>query len=254
MHITQLVLSKQEIHVLVKVTSSNFEFICTGIYASPRFHKRCILWNNLKNVANLHNKPWAIAEDFNEVLVEEDKYRGRMISTNRSLLFKECLDTCNMVDLGFNGPRFTWTNWRDIFDLVQERIDRFFANPSWCTNFPNAKVTHLTHCLSDHCMVLLESNPSSGVHLPKPFMFHSFWLSDLSFPCIVSEAWGQALPLQTAIDRFAKKATDWNRYHFGNIFGKKKRIMARLNGIQKAMADCPSHSLVVLEKKLHREL
>lgn len=115
-------------------------------------------------------------------------------------------------------------------------------------------MTHLTHCLSDHCMVLLESNPSSGVHLPKPFMFHSFWLSDLSFPCIVSEAWGQALPLQTAIDRFAKKATDWNRYHFGNIFGKKKRIMARLNGIQKAMADCPSHSLVVLEKKLHREL
>ena len=253
-HITQLVLSEQEIHVLVKVTSSNFEFICTGIYASPRFHECCILWNNLKNVANLHNKPWAIAEDFNEVLVEEDKYRGRMISTNRSLLFKECLDTCNMVDLGFNGPRFTWTNRRDIFDLVQERIDRFFANPSWCTNFPNAKVTHLTHCLSDHCLVLLESNPSSGVHLPKPFMFHSFWLSDLSFLCIVSEAWGQALPLQTAIDRFAKKATDWNRYHFGNIFGKKKRIMARLNGIQKAMADCPSHSVVVLEKKLHREL
>ena len=47
----------QEIHVLVKVTSSNFEFICTVIYASPKFHEHCILWNNLKNVANLHNKP-----------------------------------------------------------------------------------------------------------------------------------------------------------------------------------------------------
>lgn len=56
-HITQLALSEQEIHVLVKVTSSNFEFFCTTIYASPRFHERCILWNNLKNVANLHNKP-----------------------------------------------------------------------------------------------------------------------------------------------------------------------------------------------------
>lgn len=30
--------------------------------------------------------------------------------------------------------------------------------------------------------------------------------------------------------------------------------MASLNGIQKAMANCPSHSLVVLEKELHREL
>ena len=115
-------------------------------------------------------------------------------------------------------------------------------------------MTHLTLCLSDHCPVLLESNPSSGVHLPKQFMFHSFWLSDLSFSCIVSESWGQALPLQTVINRFAKKATNWNRYHFENIFGKKKRIMAHRNGIQKAMTNCPSHSLVVLEKELHREL
>lgn len=92
------------------------------------------------------------------------------------------------------------------------------------------------------------------IRLPKPFMFHSVWLSDLSFPGIVSEPWGQALPLQTAIDRFAKKATDWNRHQFGNIFCKKKRIMARLNGIQKVMANSPSHSLMVIEKELHREL
>lgn len=107
----------------MKVTSSNFKFICIAIYTSLRFHERCILWNNLKNAANLHNKPWIIVGDFNEVLVEEDKFGGRMISANRSLIFKECLDFCNMVDLGFNGPYFTWTNLREIFDLVQERIN-----------------------------------------------------------------------------------------------------------------------------------
>lgn len=102
----------------MKVISSNFEFICTAIYASPRFHERCVLWNNLTNVANLHNKPWVIVGDFNEVLLEGEKYGGRMISANRSLLFKECLDTCGIMDLGFNGPRFTWTNRRDITDLI----------------------------------------------------------------------------------------------------------------------------------------
>ena len=117
-HITQLAVSEQEIHILVKVTSSNFEFICTTIYASPRFHERCILWNNLKNATSLHNKPWIITEDFNEVLAEEDKFGGRTISTNISLIFKECLDFCNMVDLGFNGPYFTWMNRREIFDIV----------------------------------------------------------------------------------------------------------------------------------------
>ena len=254
LQITQMAMSEQEIHVLVKVISSNFEFICTTIYASPRFHERSIMWNNLINASNLHNKPWIIAGDFNEVLAEEDKFGGRRISTNRSLIFKECLDFCNMVDLGFNGPWFTWTNRREITDLVQERLDRCFANPSWCTTFPNARVTHLTRFFSDHCPVLLESNSSNGFHLPKPFIFHSFWLADLSFSGIVSEAWNQSLSLQEAIDRFAKKATDWNKSHFGNIFGKKRRILARLNGIQKAMANRPSHSLVVLEKDLQKEL
>ena len=29
------------------------------------------------------------------------------VSVNRSLAFKDCLDGCNMVDMGFNGPKYT---------------------------------------------------------------------------------------------------------------------------------------------------
>ena len=95
-----------------------------------------------------------------------------------------------MIDMGFTGPQFTWTNKCNINTLVQERIDRFFANPSWCDAHLDARVTHLTRCVSDHCPVLLEPNSSNGIRLPRPFRFQSFWLSDLSFPGIVSEAWG----------------------------------------------------------------
>ena len=55
--VNQLALLEQEIHVLVKVLPCNFEFIYTAVYANPRFHKRCVLWNNLKNATNLHDKP-----------------------------------------------------------------------------------------------------------------------------------------------------------------------------------------------------
>ena len=191
----QLAMSEQEIHVLVKVLPSNLEFICTAVYANPRFQERCVLWNNLKNAANLHDKPWIIIGDFNEVLVEGDKFGGRSISSNRSLLFKECLDHYSMIDMGFVGPRFTWTNRRNICDLIQERIDRFFANPSWYALHPNARVTYLTRCVSDHYPVLLKTNPSNSVFLPRPFKFQSFWLSDVSFPGIVIEAWGWTSPL-----------------------------------------------------------
>ena len=127
--IIELANTEQEIHVEVKVRSSNLSWIFSAIYASPRSEERCVLWDNLIKVADLHNKPWIMAGDFSEPLTDEDKFGGRGVNVNRSLLFKECLDSCNMVDMGFSCPRYTWTNKRDINNLILERIDRFFMNP-----------------------------------------------------------------------------------------------------------------------------
>ena len=145
-----------------------------------------MLWENLLKVANLHNKPWIIAGDFNKALAEDDKFGGRSVSINRSVMFKECLDKCNMVDMGFSGPRYMWTNRREINSLIQERIDIFFMNPSWCLLYPDVKLSHLTRCHSDHCPVLMETNPRRQLHLTGPFKFQSFWLSDPFFSNVVN--------------------------------------------------------------------
>jgi len=127
--VTQLACSEQEIHTAVKVCASSSYWMFSTVYASPRSAERRILWDNLSNVTKLHNLLWVIAGDFNEPLSGDDKFGGRVVNS-RSLLFKECLDKCNMVDLGFSGPRFTWTNRREVQNLIQERIDRFFVNPN----------------------------------------------------------------------------------------------------------------------------
>ena len=36
-------------------------------------------------VADLHDMPWVKAGDFNELLMEDDKFGGRGVSVNRSL-------------------------------------------------------------------------------------------------------------------------------------------------------------------------
>ena len=136
--VTNLASTEQEIHTLVKVNSFSLNWIFTIVYASSRDRERCMLWNNLNTVTNLHNLPWIIAGEFNELLSNDEKLGGRPISLYRANLFKECLDSCNMVDLGFNSPRFTWTNKHDIGSLIQERLDRYFANPQWCLLYPEA--------------------------------------------------------------------------------------------------------------------
>lgn len=94
--------------------------------------------------------------DFNEVLHSEDKFGGRNINLNRAIKFKECLDSCSLLDLGFSGPKFTLSNLREVLDIIFERIDRCFTNPSWRLLYPEASVTHLPRVFSDHCPVLLE--------------------------------------------------------------------------------------------------
>ena len=148
--------TEQEIHATVKVCHSNLTWLITPIYASSRINERKILWSNLMQVAKMHKLPWLLLGDFNEVLCGEDKLGGRQINLSQALDFKECLDNCNLLDLGFSRPKFIWTNSRQVSDLILEHIDRCFANPDWRLLFPEASVTHLPRIFSDHCLVLLE--------------------------------------------------------------------------------------------------
>ena len=53
---------------------------------------------------------------------------------------------------------------------------------------------------------------------------------------------------------FSTEATLWNRNHFGNIHHKKRRVLARIYGVQKALSNCPSFSLINLENQFQLEL
>lgn len=69
--------------------------------------ERWILRDNLKIVAQLHNLRWLMLGDFNAVLNGDDKFGGNRVNINRADQFKECLDDCNMLDLGFAGSKYT---------------------------------------------------------------------------------------------------------------------------------------------------
>ena len=136
----------------------------------------------------MHDLPWALMGDFNEVLSEDEKYGGNPICQRRVRAIKECMDDCNMMDLGFSGPKYTWTNKRELGNLIQCRLDRCWVNPGWKELYPEANVTHLARVNSDHCPLLLNLNPFLGSTADRPFRFQTIWLSHSDFPTVVRDA------------------------------------------------------------------
>lgn len=45
-----------------------------------------------------------------------------------------------------------------------------------------------------------------------------------------------------------------NINHFGNIFKRKRRLLARIQGVQRIIADNATNRLIKLEKKLKKDL
>ena len=182
-----------------------------------------------------------------------DKFGGKQININRAMEFKACLDSYSFVDWGFVGPKYTWTNKRQLSNLILERIDRCFANPLWRVLYPEAAVTHLPIIYSDHHLVLIELWKPETDRANRPFHFQSIWLLHPEFPRVVKEAWSGGGSLHPTTTGFTRKVRKWNSEIFGNLFARKRRVLNRLSGTQGALANNPSESLLWLEKCLIEE-
>lgn len=143
----------QEIHLQVRVR--NKLFLLTAIYASSDYSKRKILWTSLMDLAPILNLPWLVMGDFNDIVVPSEKFRRRPPSKVKINTLNCFLNTCRLVDLGFVGPCFTWTNGRINGQVIRTNIDRCHATSTWLNLFSDTKVQHLPRPMSDHNSIIL---------------------------------------------------------------------------------------------------
>ena len=183
----------------------------------------------------------------------DDKFGGRSVNIGRAMRFQKCLDNCRMMDSGFTGPRYTWSNHRPLSDLVQERINRVFVNSKWNDLHLEAAVFHLEKntLIPLPCKVVFKQQLK--FHPPRSFRFQPMWLSHPSFLGVVRDAWTNPPSLHQAKSTFIEKANAWDRAEFRNLFHRKRRILARIKGIQENLLVRPNNFLVDLERKLRLE-
>uniref|UniRef100_A0A2N9HDU2 Reverse transcriptase domain-containing protein n=1 Tax=Fagus sylvatica TaxID=28930 RepID=A0A2N9HDU2_FAGSY len=194
-------------------------------------------WNLLRRLNQQFLLPWCCIGDFNEIVKNEEMH-GRNRRPDRQMQgFRDAMDECDLMDLGYRGSPFTWCNNRDPPATTWVRLDRGLATLSWVQKFPAASVEHLDVINSDHkCLLLTREPRGTQCFQRKPFRFKEVWTSDEGCENTIQAAWGSAIP-GSAMFKVAEKLKtckkhlgDWSRRSFGSVtrqLREKKQELAK---------------------------
>ena len=109
------------------------------------------------------NIPWLCAGDFNEITRQEEKIGGVLRSFNQMQLFKDVIDECGFMDLGFVSPKYMWSQHFDSGQSIWERLDQGLVTNNWFLLFLGTKIHHLQCYSSDHLPLFIKL---SGLEFP----------------------------------------------------------------------------------------
>ncbi|KAH9730831.1 putative ribonuclease H protein [Citrus sinensis] len=153
--------------------------------------------------------------------------------------FSDWFHNNGIHDLQFKSPRFTWSR-----GSLSKRLDQVVCNKAWFSKYPNASVLHLLKVESDHRPVVVRfdqyGRKSKGL---KPFRFMAAWLTDSRFENFMENNWNNDVSYYQAASKFTKQVQQWNKDTFGNILQRKKGLLARIGGVQRALERRPLRSL-----------
>lgn len=147
-----------------------------GFYGEPNLQKRHEGWARLCSLKNRSNAPWLCASDIDEITQQSKKCGGRVRPHNQMQPFKDVLDQCGFLDLGFLGFQFTWHKHYTNY-TIWVRLDKVVATNKWLSNFPRTKIHHLDVTCFDHKPLWIVPD-GMECSFRKPFRFEQMWISD----------------------------------------------------------------------------
>jgi len=143
----------QFIHSIVNKGKSD-EWSLTVVYGHPDMINRHRLWPILEGIQQLVIRGWVVIGDFNVISCPQERWsKNHRDNSGIDRLFRNWLLGSELLEIGFNGPQFTWGN-----STSHIKIDRALVDKCWFTKYHNATVTHLPKFKYDHCPVLVNTN------------------------------------------------------------------------------------------------
>lgn len=145
----------------IEVESDSFEgkFWLIFLYASTNDNIRKMQWECLKQKSASCDRKWIMGGDFNGIISQEDKHRGKRRRESSFIHFRSFIREMEMEDVNFRGWRWTWANNRQGEEFIEERLNMFFGLAEWIIECDQAGVKHILAQALDRSMLLLYTKP-----------------------------------------------------------------------------------------------
>lgn len=131
--------------------------------------------------------------------------------------FQNLVQHCELTDLGYQGPRFTWCNKRHE-GVICKKLDRVLVSKQWLQQYDQLYSVFEPGGCSDHlrCRFYIKENEQK---VKRPFKFTNALTNYPGFQKEVAEIWSKSVPLYhstSAMHRLSKKLKDM-KPHFRAI-------------------------------------
>jgi hypothetical protein len=249
--------SQRHINGMIEERSSGVPWKFTGFYGHPVPSKRYEAWALLRHLARLNPVPWVCVGDFNEIVELSEKWGGSSRPNSQMQAFQQVLECCHLSDLGFNGPKFTWTNCQEDSNFTKERLDRGVANSEWSSLFPEAVVNVSVAVNSDHTFLMLELLKSGVDRRRNTFRYEAKWELDDGHENVLKEAWHS--PWQGAnswdlvgenLNSCKNNLLQWQRKIRWDGTKNMMQLQSRLQEIQEGEGDGEGGERKILQQQL----
>ena len=107
--------------VVQKSNASSFNLVC--VYGDPHHKKTNSIWNDvLSFIMQNQGKPTLCMGDLSNIMHPNEKWGHSPPSLSRIDSFCSLIKQCCLIDLGYSGPAYTWTNKRFTTNPTFERF------------------------------------------------------------------------------------------------------------------------------------
>ncbi|XP_068340019.1 uncharacterized protein [Pyrus communis] len=229
--------SKNIIDAVMRVKGQTQWCRFTGVYGTSYRAEKRMFWEWMVNHFTPTDIPWICGGDFNEFMWDHEKSGGVEVLYNRPRFLGEFMSSSLLMDLGFQGPAFTWRGLRRG-DWVEERLDRVLTNEQWQQLWPNSLVMHGTATASDHCPIILNSN-LEGPRGRKMFRFEAFWVAEEECKKLVEKCWDWRHN-GSCVNNWVRTLNDcrnrlsrWDRTNFKGRGYRIQDLLSKLDSLQR---------------------